>query len=49
MDYGLCCFGCPAHDQRDLDFALKYNLEVKTVVKPKQNDDDFCWDKAYTF
>ena len=29
MDYGLgAIFGCPAHDQRDLDFALKYNLEV---------------------
>ena len=35
MDYGLgAVFGCPAHDQRDLDFAIKYNLEVKTVVKP---------------
>jgi Leucyl-tRNA synthetase len=41
MDYGLgAIFGCPAHDQRDLDFALKYNLEVIQVVKPiksKQN------------
>ena len=27
MDYGLgAVFGCPAHDQRDLDFAKKYNL-----------------------
>ena len=33
MDYGLgAVFGCPAHDQRDLDFAIKYNLNVKTVV-----------------
>ena len=50
MDYGLgAVFGCPAHDQRDLDFAIKYNLEVKTVVKPKENDNDFCvTDKAYT-
>ena len=24
----------PAHDQRDFDFAKKYNLEIKTVVKP---------------
>ena len=49
MDYGLgAVFGCPAHDQRDLDFALKYNLEIKTVVKPKNNDDDFyVTDKAY--
>ena len=29
MDYGLgAVFGCPAHDQRDLDFARKYNLDV---------------------
>ena len=35
MDYGFgAVFGCPAHDQRDLDFALKYNLEVISVVKP---------------
>ena len=35
MDYGFgAVFGCPGHDQRDLDFALKYKLSVKTVVKP---------------
>ena len=35
MDYGFgAVFGCPAHDQRDLDFALKYNLDVIPVVKP---------------
>ncbi len=34
MDYGLgAIFGCPAHDQRDLDFALKYKLDVIQVVK----------------
>ena len=28
MDYGTgAIFGCPAHDQRDFDFAKKYNLE----------------------
>ena len=33
MDYGTgAVFGCPAHDQRDLDFARKYNLEVTSVV-----------------
>ena len=37
MDYGLgSVFGCPAHDQRDLDFAKKYNLNVKTVVPQKK-------------
>ena len=35
MDYGTgAIFGCPAHDQRDLDFARKYNLKVLPVVKP---------------
>ena len=33
MDYGTgAIFGCPAHDQRDLDFARKYGLPVKQVV-----------------
>jgi len=36
MDYGTgAIFGCPAHDQRDLDFANKYRLKVLPVVKPK--------------
>jgi leucyl-tRNA synthetase len=36
MDYGLgAVFGCPAHDQRDFDFAKKYDLKIKTVVTPK--------------
>ena len=36
MDYGTgAIFGCPAHDQRDLDFALTYNLPVLPVVLPK--------------
>jgi len=39
MDYGTgAIFGCPAHDQRDLDFANKYNLKVIPVVKPKDID-----------
>ena len=33
MDYGTgAIFGCPAHDQRDYDFAKKYNLEIIQVV-----------------
>ena len=35
MDYGTgAIFGCPAHDQRDLDFANKYGLDVTPVVCP---------------
>jgi len=42
MDYGFgAVFGCPAHDQRDFDFAKKYKLEIKTVVKPLDKDDSF--------
>ena len=38
MDYGTgAIFGCPAHDQRDLDFAKKYNLEVIEVVSESKN------------
>ena len=50
MDYGFgAVFGCPAHDQRDLDFALKYNLNVKVVVKPVNEDNKFkITDKAYS-
>ena len=50
MDYGFgAVFGCPAHDQRDLDFALKYNLPVKTVVRPINEDLNFSVkNKAYT-
>ncbi len=39
MDYGTgAIFGCPAHDQRDYDFAKKYNLPIKQVVKPDYKD-----------
>ncbi len=42
MDYGFgAVFGCPAHDQRDFDFAKKYNLEIKTVVKPENEKDNY--------
>ena len=49
IDYGFgAVFGCPAHDQRDYDFAKKYNLEIKTVVSPKDKDETFVVeDKAY--
>ena len=39
MDYGTgAIFGCPAHDQRDLDFARKYDLPVVPVVLPLDGD-----------
>jgi len=50
MDYGTgAIFGCPAHDQRDLDFARKYGLPVRRVVSDGANDDPvFEGDEAYT-
>ncbi len=40
-EYGLgAIFGCPAHDQRDLDFARKYNLDVIPVVKPSDTSEN---------
>ena len=49
MDYGFgAVFGCPAHDQRDFDFAKKYKLKIKTVVRPQEEEDSFIVsDKAY--
>lgn len=39
MEYGTgAIFGCPAHDQRDLDFARKYDLKVTPVILPKDAD-----------
>ena len=49
MDYGLgAVFGCPAHDQRDLDFAKKYNLKITPVVKPEKDKDFKVENVAYT-
>ena len=46
MDYGTgAIFGCPAHDQRDFDFAKKYNLEIIKVVS---NDNSDELNEAYT-
>ena len=49
MDYGLgAVFGCPAHDQRDLDFAKKYNLKIIPVVKPEKDRELEIKDEAFT-
>jgi len=49
MDYGLgAVFGCPAHDQRDLDFAKKYNLKITPVVRPEKDKDFSIDEKAFT-
>jgi len=51
MDYGTgAIFGCPAHDQRDLDFARKYDLPVIPVVLPDDADPKTfaVGDEAYT-
>ena len=50
MDYGNgAIFGCPAHDQRDFDFATKYNLDITRVVSEHENyDDNIKMKEAYT-
>ncbi len=51
MEYGTgAIFGCPAHDQRDLDFARKYALPVLPVVLPPDADPAgfAIADQAYT-
>ena len=47
MDYGTgAIFGCPAHDQRDYDFAKKYKIEMIPVVKPDKLNENIK-DGAY--
>ncbi len=41
MDYGTgAIFGCPAHDQRDFDFAKKYELEIMRVVSDNNSKNE---------
>ncbi|ODA68017.1 Leucine--tRNA ligase [Methyloligella halotolerans] len=50
-EYGTgAIFGCPAHDQRDLEFARKYDLPVTPVVLPPNEDEGSfaIGDEAYT-
>ena len=50
MDYGTgAIMSVPAHDQRDLDFARKYNLPVRVVIKPKDETlDEKTMTKAFS-
>ena len=50
MGFGAV-FGCPAHDQRDFDFAKKYNLNIISAVVKSPDDADATLkikDEAYT-
>jgi len=49
MEYGTgAIFGCPAHDQRDLDFARSHDLAVLPVVAPEGEADFEIADEAFT-
>ena len=48
MDYGTgAIYGCPGHDPRDLEFALKYKLEVLPVVSPNKSQNISITNEAY--
>ncbi len=51
LDYGTgAIMAVPAHDQRDFEFALKYNLKIKTVISPEKGKLDFeVKEKAFEF
>lgn len=47
MDYGSgAVMAVPAHDERDFEFAKKYDLSIKAVIKP--SDGELSSDKAFT-
>ena len=49
MDYGTgAIYGCPAHDQRDLEFAIKYKLEIIPVVSPNRSQNINIKNEAYS-
>ena len=49
MDYGSgAIFGCPAHDQRDFDFAKKYSLKIIKVVSDHPDNDNKDLKEAFT-
>jgi leucyl-tRNA synthetase len=52
MDYGTgAIMSVPAHDERDFEFATKYGIEIRQVIKPAQDEDGakqlpFCSDEG---
>ena len=49
MDYGTgAIYGVPAHDQRDYEFAKKYNLEIIEVIQNRDRTDNQILSEAYT-
>jgi leucyl-tRNA synthetase len=41
MDYGTgAIMSVPAHDERDYEFAMKYGIEIRQVIKPVQDDNE---------
>ena len=49
MSYGTgAVMSVPAHDQRDFEFARKYDIAIKQVIFAKDSLDDDCSDKAFT-
>jgi len=48
-DYGTgAVMAVPAHDQRDFDFAKEYDIDIKLVIKPKEEDLPLPLEQAYT-
>ncbi len=49
MGYGTgAVMSVPAHDQRDFEFALKYDIAIKQVIFAKDGGNDDCSEQAYT-
>ncbi|MDD1610333.1 MAG: leucine--tRNA ligase [Methylococcaceae bacterium] len=49
MSYGTgAVMSVPAHDQRDFEFAKKYDIAIKQVIFAKDGSDDDCTEQAYT-
>ncbi|HKC01514.1 MAG TPA: leucine--tRNA ligase [Terriglobales bacterium] len=50
IDYGTgAIMSVPAHDERDYEFAMKYNLEIRLVILPQSNDDETMAEPALPF